>query len=127
MSIYHLSIIHKSRISNKGIAILEELLPIVTAERPGLMSADMFVQMMLRRTTTNYDMDDTALPSGLYSINKGLTGIRNTSGIDHGMLVVFNGKGLSNGGSPIMQIVMGLSAIKCRLYWLRSWGEWRDF
>lgn len=110
-----------------GILALEGLLPIVTAETPGLMSAGMFVQMMLRRTTTNYDMDDTELPSGLYSVNKGLTGIHNSSGIDHGMLVVLNGKGLSNGGSPIMQIVMGLGAIKFRLCWLRSWGEWRYF
>lgn len=77
-----------------------------------------------------YDLDNINLESGIYGINN--TGDRNnapsndSTGIHLGMVIIFNGKGKSLGGDPIVQIAIEYTgkSIKVRTYWSTKWYEW---
>lgn len=82
------------------------------------------------RRLNYYDLDDINLESGIYGINN--TGERenapsnDSSGIHLGMIIIFNGKGMSLGGNPVVQIAVEYMAnsIKIRTYWSTRWYEW---
>lgn len=77
-----------------------------------------------------YDLNDINLESGIYGINN--TGGRNdapsndSTGISLGMIIIFNGKEMSLGGNPILQIAVEYRSkiIKVRSYWSTVWNEW---
>lgn len=79
-----------------------------------------------------YDLDDITLASGIYGINN--TGGRenapsnDSSGIKLGMIIIFNGRGLSLGGDPIVQIAVEYTTniINIRSYWSSKWYNWRS-
>ena len=92
------------------------------------MSKEIFSQIMLQRESFNYDIDNITLQSGLYSINKDVVLGNTVPGINYGLLLVFNGNRLSNGGSPILQIaVSNDSTVKFRFHWINSWRDWIQF
>lgn len=105
------------------------LLPVVTTLNNGVLSTELFKQIMIRREG-NFDFDDTTLPSGLYSISKsgGSPTGNNWSGIEDGMLIVANGAGLSYGGNPKFQIAISYNSatIKVRMNWAGSWSPARN-
>lgn len=105
------------------------LLPVVTTLNNGVLSTELFKQVMIRREG-NFDFDDTTLPSGLYSISKagGSPTGNNWSGIEDGMLIVANGAGLSYGGNPKFQIAISYDSatIKVRMNWAGSWSPARN-
>ena len=82
------------------------------------------------RRLNYYDLDDINLESGIYGINN--TGGRkdapsnDSTGISLGMIIIFNGKGMSLGGNPVVQIAVEYMAnsIKVRTYWSTKWYEW---
>ena len=77
-----------------------------------------------------YDIDDITLASGIYGINN--TGghenapSNDSSGIKLGIIIIFNGRGLSLGGDPVVQIAVEYMAkkIKVRTYWATMWYDW---
>lgn len=77
-----------------------------------------------------YDLDDITLASGIYGINN--TGGRenapsnDSSGIELGIIIIFNGRGLSLGGDPVVQIAVEYMAkkIKVRTNWATMWHDW---
>lgn len=80
------------------------------------------------RANGSYDMNDKDLPSGMYGINAdGMNITNNNSGINYGSLLVFNGKDLSIGGNPIIQIAVEMygNIVKLRACWgttsFKSW------
>ena len=106
------------------------LLPVATREKSGILSTELFKQIMIRREG-NFDFDDTTLPSGIYSISRagGSPTGENWSGIEDGMLIVYNGAGLSYGGNPKVQVAISYNGltIKFRVCWSGSWSPARNF
>mgnify|MGYP000693606359 CR=1 FL=1 len=80
------------------------------------------------RANGSYDMNDKDLPSGMYGINAdGINITNNNSGINYGSLLVFNGKDLSIGGNPIIQIAVEMygNIVKLRTCWGKtSFNSW---
>ena len=91
----------------------------------GLIGFDFTV--FKNRDNGSYDMNDKNLPSGMYGINAdGMNITNNNSGINYGSLLVFNGKDLSIGGNPIIQIAVEMygATVKLRTCWGSTFKSW---
>lgn len=78
-----------------------------------------------------YDLENVNLESGIYGLNSAYANApsNETSKVGSGMIIIFNGKGLSIGGNPILQIAIDYigNTMKFRTNWTGEWYDWRTF
>lgn len=70
---------------------------------------------------------DNYTETGMYGLNRDIfdSGLHE---VIYGMLIVFGGKSLAQGGSPVIQIAIGTNNnpyIWLRTSWLNSWTNWK--
>lgn len=77
----------------------------------------------------HYDLNDVSLESGIYGLNFSFENApsNESSQVGTGMIIIFNGKGLSFGGDPILQIAVNYigEVIRFRTNWVGIWYDWK--